>query len=134
MPHPQRHQAHQGAGARDAMSRLGGAGERFRAAGRAVHSLAGAVRGEAREGPRRKEGFPRPPCAKICKRVREIRDAERTPSSGSGLVSAATLAAELRWLGLAPLPPSLMQLPTATVTCHKNFCYSPLSDLLVYHV
>ena len=128
MPHPLRHQAHQGAGPGTRCP-----GRRARGSGFGLRE-GQCIRSRERSGARRgKDRVAKRVFASLRENLQEgAGDKGRGENTLFRVFSAATLAAELRWLGLAPLPPSLMQLPAPT--CHENFCYSPLADVLVYHV
>lgn len=115
----------------------GGAEERFRGAVRAVHSLAGAV-WEAPGIPGRGGGRTTLqriswdlPARKSARGCREIRDAERTPASGSDQVSAATPGLQSCGGWAFPTPAVTNSAPNSDRICYENFSYPPLSDVLV---
>ena len=137
MPHPQRHQAHQGAGARDGMSRVGGGGERFRGAVRAVHSLVGAVweapgipgRGEGRTTLQRR--FPRTSLREnLLEGAGDKGCGENTRFRvGPGICGYSGCRAAVA--GPSPTPAVTNSAPNSDRTCYENFSYPPLSDVLV---
>lgn len=128
VPQPQRHQAHQGAGAGSGCPR-----GRCQAAVGVVHPLVGAHwaapgipgSGSGRGGRRCRECSCGPPAGRAALGCGGMGDAERTSAPGSDQASAATPAAELRCLDSPAPPPSLIHRPAPTLTYFEDFSDPP---------